>query len=85
MKFKCKVTSTDGAVAECTKCGTVMCRTAKVSVTATSGQTHSLTLQYVIEKIIDEDSKQPDRNLLMAPTMKFHVDSNNVVYTVKEL
>ena len=93
MKCKCKVTSTDGVVAECTKCGTVMknskckmCRTAKVSVTATSGQTHSSTLfNDVIEKIIDEDSEQPDRDLLLALSMKFYVDANNVVYTVKEL
>ena len=39
----------------------------------------------VIDKIIDEDSEQPDRDLLLAPTMKFYVDTNNVVYTVKEL
>ena len=28
----------------------------------------------VIDKIIDEDSEQPDRDLLLAPTMKFYVD-----------
>ena len=62
------------------------CLTAKVSVTAIDKETHSLTLfNDVIEKIVGDDSKQPERDLLMAPRMTFYVDSNNIVYTVKEL
>ena len=55
-------------------------------VTATDEQTHSFALSDdVIEKIVGEDWEQSDRALLMALTMKSHVDSNNVAYAVEKL
>ena len=59
---------------------------AHAHVTAIDEATHSLTLfNDVIEKNVGDDSEQPERDILMAPRMKFYVDSNNIVYTVKEL
>ena len=80
-------------IAKCTKCGTVMksikCqnhRTVKVSVTTRDGKAHSLTLfNDIINDIIGSDSDDPARSLLMAPAMKFSVDSNNVVVAIKKL
>ena len=54
------------------------CSTAKVSVTATNGETYSLTLfNDVISKIVGDghDLEQPNRALLAAPKMKFYVDA----------
>ena len=58
-----KVTWTDYGIAECKRCGTVMktskcskCSTARVSVTATNGETYSLTLfDDVMSKIVLDD------------------------------
>ena len=88
-----KVKSLDSVIAESTKCGTMMkrnkcqqCRTAKVCVTATNGQRHSLTIfNDVINDIIGKEPCDPARDLLMAPAMKFNVDTNKVVYSIQKL
>ena len=83
-------TQSNNAILECTKYGTVMkchkcktCCTAKVSVTATDGKIHSLTLfNDIIVKIVGTDIR---KDLLMAPPMKCRVDSSNVVYSIQKL
>ena len=89
---KSKVHIEDDIIAECSKCGTMMkqkrctkSQTAKVSIISRDGKLHTLTMFNDVITDIIGDNSNIKRALLMADTMNFDVDRNDIVYSVTKL